>query len=135
MPRPSHHLYNVLHENKCIAAVLNDQAHSSQDETHQFLVALQKIEIAISKGKQAGLFPISSAYSSLLKAYGQCRQWPQVREVLIGMIQSGVPISKLHYKTALRAYHQNNRSFEAEVGFVLLPKILAPYCNELSCTS
>ncbi len=122
LPRSSHQLYSMLHESKCIATVLNKQAHSSQDETHEMLVGLQKIKIAISKGKQAGLFPIPSAYSSLLKAYGQCQQWHQVREVLIGMIQSGVQINKLHYLAALRAYHKNNRCCEAEVGSVLLLK-------------
>jgi len=76
----------------------------------------------ISKGKKAGLISIPSAYSSLLKAYGKCRQWPRIKLVLIGMIQSGVPIDKLHCMAALKGYHKSNRSYEAEVSSVMLPE-------------
>ncbi|DBB08102.1 hypothetical protein WJX82_008581 [Trebouxia sp. C0006] len=86
----------------------------------------EKIKIAISKGKHAGLFPIPSAYSSLIKAYGQCQQWRQVREVLIEMIQSRVPINRLHYMSALRSYHRNNQCQEAEW---LLNEMISQKCE------
>ena len=116
------YLCSMLHQSKSTACVLNDQALTQQDQTHHSLFALQKIEMVISKGKKAGLIPVPSAYSSLLKAYGKCRQWPKIKQVLIRMVQSGVPIDKLHCMAALRAYHISNRSYEAEVGSVEPPK-------------
>ncbi|KAL0027552.1 hypothetical protein WJX77_010406 [Trebouxia sp. C0004] len=107
----------MLADEKLVGALCANFAEAAEPE---------KIKIAISKGKKAGLFPIPSAYSSLLKAYGQCQQWPQVREVLIGMIQSGVPINRLHYMAALRAYHKNNRCSEAEF---LLTEMISQNCE------
>ena len=78
---------------------------------------MQAIEALLEKAKAAGLPPILSAYTSLIKAWGACQNLVNVRRVLGDMVQDGVQPNQLHYRTAIIAHGNNYRPQEAEVLF------------------
>ena len=76
---------------------------------------MQAIEDLIEQAKAAGLPPVLSAYTSLIKAYGLNSSLTDVRRVLLEMKEDNVQPNQLHYRAAIAAHGQAGRPLEAQV--------------------
>ena len=76
---------------------------------------LQAIEELLERAKAAGLPPILSAYTSLIKAWAKQGSMVEVRRTLSHMLEDGVQPNVLHYSAAIVAHSQHGRPQEAEV--------------------
>lgn len=69
----------------------------------------------IEDAKAAGLPPVMSAYTSLIKAFGMNSSLVDVRRIMVEMKEDGVEANQLHYRAAIVAHGQAGRPLEAQV--------------------
>ena len=89
---------------------------------------VQAIEELLERAKAAGLPPIMSAYTSLIKAWAKQGSTVEVRRSLAHMVEDGVQPNALHYSAAITAHTQCGRPQEAEASIVHLA-IDVLYCQ------